>query len=340
LSIFGQNPADITGAVFKSKNFSDIPDKAAARNNLNVPSKDEVLYNSVPVGMILPYWGSVAPAGYLPCSGQTVTSGTFPELVAFLGGGASQVIPDLRGEFLRGWDNGRGTDLGRAIKTAQDAQTEDHSHVTPVNDTASLVNIQIARGTGSWPYGSSSGILVGTNTITSGVSYISSGEDSWLNTGPNIKLTAGETRPRNVSVLYCIKAYSSVANYTSSVNIAGLISDYSTLNSAAVKYADFLGSNQQVLSSGYQKLPGGIILQWIPVAMPTTASASTAFTYPIAFPTAVATLALASNHTMSTAGIVGLTINNRNNSGASLMCTGFTGTIGAVVATTVIAIGY
>lgn len=293
MSIFGQNPADITGAIFKSKNFSDVPDKAAARNNLDVPSKAEVLYNSVPVGMILPYWGSVAPAGYLPCSGQTITSGTFPELVTFLGGGASQVVPDLRGEFLRGWDNGRGVDIARAISTTQAAQTEDHNHVTGVNDTASLASMQLSRGSGTWPYGASSIGLAGTNTVTSGVSYTASGEDSWLNTGPNVKLTAGETRPRNVAVLYCIKAYSSIANYTSSVNIAGLVSDYSTLSAAAVKYADFLGANQQFVASGYQKLPGGLILQWGGVVATT---GGTAGTFPIAFPGACLRIIMGNNN--------------------------------------------
>lgn len=252
MSIFGQNPADITGAVFKSKNFSDIPDKAAARNNLDVPSKADVLYNSVPIGMILPYWGSVAPEGYLPCSGQTVTSGTFPELVTFLGGGASQVVPDLRGEFLRGWDNGRGVDVGRAIKTAQTDMFASHQHYLGVPVFATLSG-------GSNTVGTS-----GTNTLQT-------------------TATGGtETRPRNVSVLYCIKAYSSVANYTSSVNIAGLISDYSTLNSAAVKYADFGGSNTSISTNGFQKLPNGLIFQW--GTFNPTSGSLTASSFPMAFP--------------------------------------------------------
>ena len=261
MSIFGQNPADITGAVFKSKNFSDIPDKAAARNNLDVPSKADVLYNSVPVGMILPYWGSVAPAGYLPCSGQTITSGTFPELVTFLGGGASAVVPDLRGEFLRGWDNGRGVDVGRSNLSSQ------------VGTALRSIASNGASNSSSHIWANSE--FDGLGSIT----YYQA-----LTSATTVSVQTGNVRPRNVSVLYCIKAYSSVANYTSSVNIAGLISDYSTLNAAAVKYADFIGANQNKVSSGYQKLPGGIIIQW---ATGTANTTPATLSYPIVFPNAV-----------------------------------------------------
>lgn len=275
MSIFGQNPADITGAVFKSKNFSDIPDKAAARNNLDVPSKADVLYNSVPIGMILPYWGSVAPEGYLPCSGQTVTSGTFPELVTFLGGGASQVVPDLRGEFLRGWDNGRGVDSGRAVRSSQLDAFQSHGH-GPIQN--------LATG-GSTPFNQITAPVsgVGNPAVLSPLAFTYVGEPiEGTNPSYGVPRVSRETRPRNVSVLYCIKAYSSVANYTSSVNIAGLISDYSTLNSAAVKYADFGGSNTSISTNGFQKLPNGLIFQW--GTFNPTSGSLTASSFPMAFP--------------------------------------------------------
>lgn len=258
MTIFGQNPADVSGALFKAANLGDVPNIATARANLQVPSITDVQYNSVPIGMILPYWGSVAPAGYLPCSGQTITSTTFPDLVTFLGGTGTATVPDLRGEFLRGWDNGRGIDTGRSNSTWQSEAIKQ----TPLS---SALNI-LTGGTGT-----------SANISTGGGQYISNSASSfWIGSG-------SETRPRNVSVLYCIKAYSSVANYTSSFNVAGLISDFSTLNSAAVKYADFAGSNQSKVLNGYQKLPGGLIMQWGTSTIP---AANTAITFPITFPTA------------------------------------------------------
>lgn len=316
MSIFGQNPADITGAIFKSKNFSDVPDKAAARTNLDVPSKAEVLYNSVPVGMILPYWGSVAPAGYLPCSGQTVTSGTFPELVTFLGGGSSQVVPDLRGEFLRGWDNSRGIDPGRTIGSWQKAST------VAYDDSLTGASNDVLRGSAS---------ILGYDAYNN-ADYSGALSMSYATSVFSGLASAGAVRPRNVAVLYCIKAYSSVTNYTSSVNIAGLVSDYSTLSAAAVKYADFLGTNQIIGGSGYQKLPGGLIIQWGTVAF-TTGTAGYTFALPIAFPTGGASLVAMHPGSTTTINITGgfaslgsLILyhnNSTNNTAVSWIATGY-----------------
>lgn len=272
MSIFGQNPADITGALFKAKNLADLPDKAAARTNLDVPSKAEVQYNSVPVGTILPYWGSTAPAGYLPCSGQTITSGTFPSLVQFLNPGqSSATVPDLRGEFLRGLDNGRGIDTGRTLGTAQSA--------TIITGQGQANALSVSAANTFTEFNS----LWGTETVPS----VPTGMDIVASSTGTIQTPVvgnlGYVRPRNIAVLYCIKAYDSISNFTSSINIAGLVSDYSTLNAAAVKYADFIGTNQNTSANGWQKLPGGLILQWGTSTVP---ASFTTITFPLAFPNA------------------------------------------------------
>ncbi len=118
--MFGRVPAELSGALFKSESLGDVPDKAAARKNLGVPSIEEVMYAGVPVGTIIHFYGTIAPAGFLVCMGQTITSAAFPNLVDFLNpGGASAVLPDLRGEFLRGLDVGRNLDPGRALASKQ-----------------------------------------------------------------------------------------------------------------------------------------------------------------------------------------------------------------------------
>lgn len=270
MSIFGQNPADITGALFKAKNLLDLPDKAAARTNLDVPSKAEVQYNSVPIGMIMPYWGSVAPAGFLPCSGQMINSTTFPDLVTFLGGTTSAVVPDLRGEFLRGWDNGRGIDAGRVLGGSQSASivcgqaVNNPITVTPANYSTESASLWGVEPVASVPVGMDIAVTSGGGTLVTPATS-----------------NLGYTRPRNVAVLYCIKAYNSVSNYTSSVNIAGLVSDFSTLNSSAVKYADWTGANQTLSASGYQKLPGGLIMQW---GATTATVGGATVSFPIVFP--------------------------------------------------------
>lgn len=302
MSIFGQNPADIVNALRKSENLNDVADKALARQNLDVPSKDEVLYSGVPIGMILPYWGNVAPAGYLPCFGQSINSTSFPDLVEFLNpGNATATLPDLRGEFIRGWDSGRGVDLGRAIKTAQLDAFQGHFH----NITASPAGWDGASGSAINGIDASDGSIITSEKVVGA-------KTDGVNGTPR---TASETRPRNVAALYCIKAFDAVQNHTSSLNLPGLISDYSTLNAAAVKYADFLGGNQVLSGNGYQKLPGGLIIQWGTSSVGATTGT---ITFPITFPNSVFTVSGSPSGVSTSTGAGGPAIFINSNSSATV----------------------
>ncbi|WPD74300.1 phage tail protein [Dickeya fangzhongdai] len=68
------------------------------------------------VGIPLPWPQSAAPAGWLKCNGQAFDKTLYPRLAQVYPSG---LLPDLRGEFIRGWDDGRGVDAGRAILSAQ-----------------------------------------------------------------------------------------------------------------------------------------------------------------------------------------------------------------------------
>lgn len=125
---------------------------------------------TIPAGTIVMWGTSVPPAGWLEMNGQS-TAG-YSSLIALFGTN----LPDLRGEFVRGWDNGRGVDTGRSIKSqqAQDIQPHTHSYTAPAT-TASTVK------------GTAAGLLPGTQAATTG------------STG------TAETRPRNVALMYIIK---------------------------------------------------------------------------------------------------------------------------------------
>ena len=89
----------------------------------------------VPVGGIIAMPVSTLPNGYLECDGARISRTTFAGLFAVLGtkygagdGSTTFNIPDYRGEFLRGWDNGRGVDSGRAIASHQSQQVGRHKH--------------------------------------------------------------------------------------------------------------------------------------------------------------------------------------------------------------------
>ena len=144
----------------------------------------------VPTGSII-LWGiSSLPSGYIKCNGQSTAS--YPALAALYGSN----VPDLRGEFVRGWDNGRGVDSGRALGSSQaDATAKNglsmdvepnHNHTTTNTATFSL-----AAGPNNFGYMSSSGTGSATGNNGSHNHTISS--------------TNAETRPRNVALMYIIK---------------------------------------------------------------------------------------------------------------------------------------
>ncbi|MBP2844476.1 tail fiber protein [Dickeya oryzae] len=70
------------------------------------------------VGIPLPWPQATAPTGWLKCNGQAFDKAVYPRLAQVYPSG---VLPDLRGEFIRGWDDGRGVDSGRAIISKQSA---------------------------------------------------------------------------------------------------------------------------------------------------------------------------------------------------------------------------
>ena len=67
------------------------------------------------IGLPLPYPKTTVPTGCLALRGQPISQATYPVLYSLYGG----TLPDLRGEFIRGWDNGRNVDRERTILSAQ-----------------------------------------------------------------------------------------------------------------------------------------------------------------------------------------------------------------------------
>lgn len=72
--------------------------------------------SAYPIGIPIPYPGSTPPPGFALCNGQAFDKASYPRLASLYTNG---IIPDLRGEFIRGWDNSRGIDSGRALLSSQ-----------------------------------------------------------------------------------------------------------------------------------------------------------------------------------------------------------------------------
>lgn len=158
----------------------------------------------VKAGAIADFAGSVAPDGWLICDGSTISRTLYSALFSYCGtthgvgdGTTTFNIPDCRGEFRRGLDNGRGVDAGRALGTAQANQNASHQHF--------VVNLD--NGPAAYP----NPLVTATNTITAKDAsggyelYILSGNATAANAGLSSLSGGTETRPRNKAFLTCIK---------------------------------------------------------------------------------------------------------------------------------------
>ncbi|MDE3756280.1 tail fiber protein [Escherichia coli] len=79
----------------------------------------------MPVGVPVPWPSATPPTGWLKCNGAAFSSEKYPNLAKVY---PTNKLPDLRGEFIRGWDDGRGVDAGRVILSIQGWLTGSHYH--------------------------------------------------------------------------------------------------------------------------------------------------------------------------------------------------------------------
>ncbi|HCJ6358258.1 TPA: tail fiber protein, partial [Escherichia coli] len=70
----------------------------------------------LPVGVPVPWPSATLPTGWLKCNGAAFSAEEYPELAKAY---PTNILPDLRGEFIRGWDDGRGVDSSRTLLSWQ-----------------------------------------------------------------------------------------------------------------------------------------------------------------------------------------------------------------------------
>jgi microcystin-dependent protein len=176
--------------ILQDKNDSDKKLKIDLSNltdeiTISFPDQSENI--GVPTGMVMWYTLNTPPGGWLECDGSAVSRTTYSKLFGVIGtnygsgnGSTTFNLPELRAQFIRGWDNGRGVDSGRSFGSTQGHAIQQHNHVTSL-----------------WLHfyggGSSSGSFRHSN-VGDGSSNVTSS-----NTG------GAETRPRNTALLPCIK---------------------------------------------------------------------------------------------------------------------------------------
>ncbi|WP_438300841.1 tail fiber protein [Pseudomonas sp. NMS19W] len=194
------------------------------------------LGSAVPVGAVMAFPTGIVPPGFLELDGSVQSTATYPDLAAYLGtrfnkgdeGTGNFRLPESRGEFLRGWDHGRGVDAGRAMGSyqADDLKSHNHTFSAPTSIAAS---------------GGSSGIILSAT-----------GTPNWSTTNTG----GGETRPRNLAVMWCIKAWNAPINQ-GNIDVAALAKEVSQLKSS-VPVGAVLSFPMGVVPAGYLELDGSV----------------------------------------------------------------------------------
>ncbi|EOV0647715.1 phage tail protein [Cronobacter turicensis] len=161
--------------------------------------------NNDTVGMVAPFAANAAPTGWLTADGSLVSRITYARLFSRIGttfsvgdGSTTFGLPDLRGEFVRGWDNGRGIDSGRVFGSSQKGSIisfDDSARNAIMGMWGGNSSANVSRDNLGYDSSFDLGSVSAANYIE-GVNF--SSQTATLG-------QAGATRPRNVALLYCIK---------------------------------------------------------------------------------------------------------------------------------------
>ena len=171
--------------------------------------------NGVPAGSVFTFATTTVPSGYLECNGAAVSRSTYASLFSSIsttwgvGDGSSTFnLPDLRGQFVRGWDNSAGVDSGRSFASSQSDQNKEHNHTASTTSLTGGIR-KISEGFGAG--GSATGVFTktqdGTNTITGSSSTSSVGGVDFDGSHTHKIANDGgtEVRVKNYALMYVIK---------------------------------------------------------------------------------------------------------------------------------------
>jgi len=229
LTIGALNTTNLGLAPLASPDFTGTPTGPTASAGTNTTQLATTAFVTtaaglaVPAGSVITYAGNTAPAGWLKCNGAAISRSTYSALFAVVGstygagnGSSTFNLPDLRGEFVRGWDDARGVDATRAIGTAQGESYLSHAHgiYDPGHthgaadaghqhaiSNSATDNLSGGAAVKTISYFDTTGAGSGSFTGYAQITVYGAG------TGITGTAAAGgtETRPRNVALLYCIK---------------------------------------------------------------------------------------------------------------------------------------
>ncbi len=156
--------------------------------------------SALPVGVPVPWPSATPPTGWLKCNGAPFSAEEYPELAKAY---PTNKLPDLRGEFIRGWDDGRGIDAGREILSAQGDAIRNITGTFGDGETAVNASISFYRADGVFVTQKKLRNTIGNTTIiadTPNNPYLINFDAS------RVVPTASENRPRNIAFNYIVRA--------------------------------------------------------------------------------------------------------------------------------------
>jgi phage-related tail fiber protein len=177
--------------------------------------------SALPVGAVVAFPKTAVPPGFLEIDGSVQSIATYPDLYAYLGptfntggeGAGNFRLPESRGEFLRGWDHGRGVDGGRTIGSYQ---VDTLQNITGTFD--GYLDITTASGAFTLNNLNTSANPLNQKGAYHGVNFDAS----------KVARTSAETRPRNLAVLWCIKAWNAPINQ-GGIDVAALATEVQSM---------------------------------------------------------------------------------------------------------------
>lgn len=221
----------LSAGIIQTGAICEITFNAANSTWLLTGTTGTTAASAVPVGGIILVSTPTVPVGFLECDGSLQLIATLPSLYANIGTyynlagdpANSFRLPNGRGVFVRGADNGRGVDPSRTLGTLQQPDTASHSHTgTTANAGSHTHNFNWNNtptsadnpGIGAAMHYAAIGQAPQTNRV------ISAGDHNHTFTTNNTGGT--ETRPINVAWMYCIKAFDVPVNQAT-IDVAALL---------------------------------------------------------------------------------------------------------------------
>ncbi|EAS5792041.1 phage tail protein [Salmonella enterica] len=185
----------------KDQNGADIPDPALFVKNLGLGEG-----SALPVGVPVPWPSATPPTGWLKCNGAAFTAAQYPALAQAY---PALRLPDLRGEFIRGWDDGRGVNAGRTLLSAEADMNQSHRHLFESSmdggTTWGNANPYIDFNSGNSVSHTPNNIFV--QVLRAQIGGAGSGWEGVNSSGVRNQVSGGnESRPRNIAFNYIVRA--------------------------------------------------------------------------------------------------------------------------------------